>query len=209
MVTSRRRRPVTGFTFVEVLAVTAVLGGLVGTLLLMLLMGRTSYDSAEASIQVQQEARRALDAVGRELREAGQVNNNVSIGEPGVQQLDFQVSRGYDSAGCGGVCWGTNEPGLPDGWLHYVVDAADARNIRMMRCATAGRLDAMPAGWAGCRVVANALSGAVADTAFTYDDAARLVTLRVQARLVSTRLAGGSAAASPAPLVSRVSLRNP
>jgi type II secretory pathway pseudopilin PulG len=208
---SRRiaRRPGRGgFNLVETLVVVVTLMGLVGVLFLSLTMSRTSYVSADTSVQLQQEARRALDNMVKELREAGRVNNGASIAAPGVQRLDFQIATGYDAVACGGVCWGTDDTAFPSGWLHYVLDTADPQNVRFMRCATANRLDPMPAGFAGCRVLTSRIDASLANTAFTYDHPALTVAIRLQAVITSQALGGGSMALSPTPLTTRIRLRN-
>jgi prepilin-type N-terminal cleavage/methylation domain-containing protein len=202
------RRAAHGFTIMEMLVALAMLGTLVGVLLGSLLIGRGSYTSADAYVQVQQAARQAFDNMARELHGAGFVNNNVAIIEPGVQQLDFQVIRSYDAVACGGICWGTDDGALPTGWVHYVLDTANAQNVRLMRCVTANRTDPMPAGFAGCRVLANNVNGTLANTAFVYDHANRTVTLRLQTIITSTQLTGGSMPVAPPALTTQIRLRN-
>ena len=208
MATVDRRR--VGFTLVEILLVLALFSGLLAALMASLLVSRTSYVSADAFVQVQQEARRAFDAMVKELREAGNVNNNQTTLLP-VQQLDFQVARGYNlppPCPAGAVCWGTDDPAFPTGWAHYVLDAATLPAPRLMRCVTAGRPDPMPANFVGCRVLANHVSAALANSSFTYDHGNRIVTVRLQATLTSQQLPGGSVSTTPAPLMTQVRLRN-
>lgn len=193
-------------TVFEVMLAAVIFGGISAILMGLLLIGRTSYVSADASLQVQQEARRAFDAIVKELHGAGQVNNSVTIPEPGVQRLDFQIIRDYDTAACGGICWGTDDTILPNGWVHYVVDTADPQNVRLMRCITANRLDAIPVGFAGCRVLANRVNQA--NSFFSYDNGSGTVTVRLQIAIVSTQLPGGGMSLSPTALVTRVRLRN-
>jgi type II secretory pathway pseudopilin PulG len=203
--TSSRAR---GLTLTELLVVITLLTTVVGALLVSLLVSQASHFSAEAYVQVQQEVRRAFDHMVKELREAGRVNNGVAIASPGVQRLDFQVIQGYDAVACGGICWGTDDAAFPTGWIHYVVDATDPQHVRLMRCATASRLDAMPAGFAGCRVLANSVNADLAQSAFTYDAANGIVTLKIQTVVVSQQLPGGSLSSTPAPVTTRVRLRN-
>lgn len=205
---SKFQSPPQGFTFVELLVVIVIIGGILGVLLQSLLVGHTSYVSSQAYVRVQYEARRAFDNMVKELREAGQVNNNVSIPAPGVQRLDFQINEGYDVVVCGGICWGTDDATLPTGWIHYVLDTADPQNARLMRCVTANRLDPMPANFVGCRVLANNVDPTLANTSLTYDHANRVVTITLQISIASQQLPGGSMGAAPSPLVWRVTLRN-
>ena len=202
------RAPRRGLTLTELLVVVTLLTTVVGTLLISLLVGQASHFSAEAYVQVQQEVRRAFDHMVKELREAGRVNNDVAIAEPGAQRLDFQIVQGYDAVACGGICWGTDDAAFPTGWIHYVVDATDPQHARLMRCATASRLDAMPTGFVGCRVLANSVNADPAQSAFTYDAANGIITLKIQTAVVSGQLPGGSLRSTPVPVTTRVSLRN-
>ena len=205
---TRARRDSRGFTLLEVLVVLVLIGVLVGVLMVSSTVGWGTYSSSDAAVQVQQAARQAFDAMTKELHGAGLVNDNVAIAEPGVQRLDFQITRGYDSVACGGICWGTDDAALPSGWVHYVLDAADAQNVRLLRCVTAGRLDAMPGGFAGCRVLANDVNGNLANTAFVYDHANRTILIRLQTLVTSSQLAGGTVTSAPIALTTQVRLRN-
>lgn len=196
-----------GFTLMEVMVVLVIFSVVLGVLLLSFLVSKNTYISSDAYVQIQQEARRAFDSAVKELHQAGQVNNSVAIAAPGVQRLDFQIVRDYDVVACGGNCWGTDDAALPGGWVHYVLDTADAQNARLMRCVTANRLDPMPANFAGCRVLANHLNPALASTAFTYNHANRIVTITLQPVIISAHLAGGSLTTA-SPLMTRVRLRN-
>ena len=70
-----------------------ILALVIGALLVTFLSGQSSYLSMDASIQVQEETRRAFDTMVRELREAGQVLSCVS---PSCQTLDFKLALGYN-----------------------------------------------------------------------------------------------------------------
>ena len=188
-----------GLALLELLVVGAAFSLILAALFSSLVVGRNAYLSAEALVQVQEESRRAFQVVTQELRKAGNVNR------PGAQRLDFQIARDYDTA-CGGICWGTESGVLPNGWIHYVVDAAGAR---LMRCLSANRDDLMPANFAGCRVLANNVSAALADTAFTYDPTTRVVTVNLQTVITSPQLPSGSMRLAPGTLSARVRLRNP
>ena len=199
-----------GFTLMEVLVTVVIFGVVLGVLLVSFLVSKNTYVSSDAYVRIQQEARRAFDSMVKELHQAGQVNNSVAIAAPGVQRLDFQIVRAYDAVACAatnGNCWGTDDAALPNGWLHYVLDTADANNARFMRCVTANRLDPMPGGFAGCRVLANSLNPALASTAFTYDHGNRMVTVMLQPTIISSQLVGGSLTTAN-PLTTRVRLRN-
>lgn len=194
-----------GWTLTELLVSLVIFGVLMAVLLLSLSANRAAYQSAEAYIRVQEEARRALEPMVKELHGAGHVNNDVSIALPGVQRLDFQIVRSYDQTACGGICWGTENASYQTGWVHYVVDAASQQ---LLRCTTANRLDPMPANYAGCRVLANAVATNLASTGFTYDHAARTVTIQLLTAITDQQLPGGQMQVAPTPLVIRVPLRN-
>jgi len=199
-------------TLVEVLVVSALFGIIAATLLTGFLTGRNSYLSADAYIHVQQQARQAFDIMTKELRNAGKVNNNISILAPGVQRLDFQIDQGYDTTACGGICWGdgTTPPGR---WIHYELQVP---NVRLVRYTTAAQLDPMPdpACGVGCRVLANNVNTNLAATSFRYDDTNKTVTCLLQILMTSPQLPGGSmstggSGANPLPLRTQIQLRNP
>ena len=196
-----------GFTLMEVLVTVVIFGIVLGVLLVSFLVSKNTYVSSDAYVRIQQEARRAFDSMVKELHQAGQVNNSVAIATPGVQRLDFQIVRTYDVVACGGNCWGTDDATLPNGWVHYVLDTADANNARFMRCVTANRLDPMPADFAGCRVLANHLNSVLANTNFTYNHPLRTVTIALRPVLVSPHLPEGSLTTT-SPLITRIRLRN-
>ena len=81
-----------GFTLTEILIVAALLLILGVGLLTVFLNGQTSYLSADAYVQVQQESRKAFDNAVQELRSAG----NVSLSAD-AKQLHFQIARGYNT----------------------------------------------------------------------------------------------------------------
>jgi Tfp pilus assembly protein PilW len=174
------------------------------------MMSRLSYLTTDTELYVQQEGRKALDIMAAELRVAGNVNDNASIVSPGAQRLDFQLDRGYDVAVCGGVCWGTDDPAFPTGWVHYVVDTVTtAPNGRLRRCTTANQLDPMPVNFVGCRVMANNVSPTLAMTTFLYDHPTRTVTATLQVTVTSRQVAGGTLTTGALPLRVQIRLRNP
>ena len=197
-----------GFTLTEMLLVTMLMGMLGAALAVSLLVSRNSYASSDAFLGVQYEARRALDATLRELREAGQIAPIVN--QP---RVDFQLARGFGlPAPCppNAVCWGTENPVFPTGWIHYVVDGVtDPTNPRLVRCVSPNQADIIPAdvpgGFAACRVLANHV-GAFSAT-FT-GGSARSVTLAMGVVRTSPNLPGGTMSTLPALLRTRVRLRN-
>lgn len=197
-----------GVTLLELIVVMVIFGLLATALLISFLNGRRAYATSEASLQLQQETRLAMSRMVKDLHEAGHVNNDVSVAAPGAQRLDFQIVRDYDAALCGGICWGSDDPLRPDGWIHYALDASNPQNVRLMRCITMNRLDVLPATFAGCRMLASRVNAIVANTAFLYDQPTRTVTLRLLTSRASGQFSGGTVSVHPTPLVTQVKLRN-
>ena len=75
MLSSVRSR---GFTLIEMLVSIGIAGTLAAALIVSLLIGRETYLSSSASIDVQQEARRAFQTMVQELRESGANPANVA-----------------------------------------------------------------------------------------------------------------------------------
>ena len=204
-----------GFTLVELLVVIVLFSVLGGALLTTLLTGQTSYFSAEASLQVQQEARRAFDAMVRELHEAGPVSgaaqlisttNDVPTGS-GLHQLNFQIARGYNvPVDCpNAICWGS-EVQVND-WVHYAVvvnNGLPANNNRqLVRCVNASTTTAIASG-VGCRVLANNVQSA--DFSYPADGDTGVVKVTLQTQVNSSALPQGSQQTKS--LTTRVRLRN-
>ena len=199
-----------GFTLVETLMVTTLFLIIAGGLLTMLLSGQTSYLSADAALQVQEEARRAYDVMIRELREAGA--SNLATWQPttpdvppgsGFKQLNFQIARGYNGVGCTNtICWGSENANGE--WIHYaVVDnptLPDANDLQLVRCVDANATTAITDG-TNCRVLANDIQSV------TFAYAGGAVTVNLQAQYQDPRLPGNGQASTQL-LSSRVKLRN-
>ena len=81
-----------GFTLVEMLIVAVIFGGILLALFISFMIGQGTYLSSNVYIQVQEEARRALDAVGRELREADPATLVPTVGPP--DRLQFKIALG-------------------------------------------------------------------------------------------------------------------
>lgn len=181
-----RRR---AFTFIELLIAVAVFVVIGAVLMISLVISKRSFMSADASIQVQEQVRKAYDTMVRELREAGHVNANLA-------RLDFQVAQSYDTTNCGGICWGD---GATTGrWVHYLVS-----NSKLYRCPSAGQNDAI-ADFTTCAFLATNVQNFSA----SYDETNRAVTLSLETKISSAQLAGGSMGIAPAPLTTYVKLRN-
>ena len=187
-----------GFTFIELLIAAAIFVVIGAVLMVSLVISKRSFMSADASIQVQEQARKAYDIMTKELRQAGNVNNN----QPAVNvpRLDFQVVQSYDTDappdGCSGICWGD---GATQGrWVHYLVS-----NSKLYRCPSAGQNDAI-ANFTTCTVLALNVQNFSAN----YSDTNRTVTLSLETKISSAQLAGGSMGIAPAPLTTYIKLRN-
>jgi Tfp pilus assembly protein PilW len=189
---------------------------LVAGLLTTFLTGRTSYLSADAYIQVQQEGRRAFDTMVRELRESGQVTVTAD-GVNGSSRLHFQIARGYNTEagapplGCTvppSICWGSDT--TTGEWVHYSLIGA-AGNTRQLIRYRGVQGAAPPASCTAandCRVLANYIRHPNEDNTalFLYDAATQTVTVNLQTELLNPVLPTGRIT-SPL-LTSRVRLRN-
>ena len=199
-----------GFTLTELLVVIVLFATLGAVLLTVLLNGQTAYFSGDASLQVQQEARKAFDIMIRELREAGppalmSTTPNVPVGTA-LRQLNFQIAREYNNpVSCpNAICWGS-EVQVGD-WIHYAVVVNNAlpanNNQQLVRCVNQG-VNAAIADGAGCRVLANNVQ--TAD--FVYPAGiAGVVQVTLQVRYNNPKLPQGSQATNA--LTTLVRLRN-
>ena len=204
-----------GFTLAELLIVSMILLVLGAGLLTAFLSGQASYLSADASIQVQQEARRAFDSAVRELREAGGPPGAMTPSGVNTQQLDFQTALGYnyiDALGkpcpaanqVNGVCYGAKDltGALHQGWkVRYRIDTAQRQFVRETRNG-ATLFDT--------RVLANYVDTAIANSFLLWNGSK---TVTVSLRIVtpasqSSQLTGGSRSTGATPLTAQVRLRN-
>ena len=184
-----------GFTFMEVLVVSALLSVVLGVIMLTVLTGQRSYTSTEAFVQVQEEARRALDMMTQELH--GGVPGTIGLG---TNQITFQYVLGYNlTAPCplNDIC-----PGALDaqkvkqfGWSvrYRLVGTQLRREI----------LDPAQVPQLGTRVLANHVS----QVTFA-NPSSQVITIQLVVQRISGQLAGGSMAMNPAPLMTTVNLRN-
>lgn len=95
------RRPLKGFSLVELLTVIIIFALLLVAIFAVLAAGRRSWQIGSAQIQVQQEARRAMDSMIQELRGASAidpstfvngVSNDVIRFTAGGQNLEFSLN---------------------------------------------------------------------------------------------------------------------
>ena len=194
----------------EVIVVTAIFVVIGAALLVSFMTGRTSYLQGEESVHVQQEARRAFDAMTNELYEAGHIRQLLSGGGAGAANQPFtgaigiasRIAQGYNLAECpNAICWGD---GLTTNrWLQYRMRPG---TNQLVRCSTANPGDN---DFTNCRVLANDVQSFSADYAQADGTPpTRTVTLRLRVQRTSAQLPGGSVASGPTPLVGQVELRN-
>ncbi|MDP3722825.1 MAG: hypothetical protein Q8R91_04935 [Candidatus Omnitrophota bacterium] len=187
-----------GFTLVELMVVSVIFVIIGMGLLTTFVTGWTSFFSADAYIQVQQEARRAFDAMVRELREAGQITAAGS-------QLDFQVALGYNQpppCPAGAICWGArDENGVSRASWKLRYRVAGTQLIREI-------VDSGNMVQPGTRILANFIDGA--NTSFSWNPANRTVTMQLQAQyLNSQNRALPGAGQRTGVWTTRVGVRNP
>ncbi len=197
-----------GFTLIEILVVLALSTIIGSALYVSFLIGRQSYLSADSYVQVQQEARRAIDVMDRELR-AAQGTALVFTNNPAT--IRFPIALGYNlAAPCpvDSICWGArdvNGANQQGWWIRYRVDTTDPNNAQLIR----DILGPAPGlALQGTRVLANNIDPNAANTNLAFDNVNGVVTINVQARINSSQLPGGSTSVAPNQLTTRVKLRN-
>ena len=193
------RRRCAGFTLTELLIVGAVMSVVLGGMLVTLINGQASYLFLETSVQVQEEARRAFDAMVREIREAGHatVANGV---------LDFQTPLGYNLTlnGCEAskICWGAldgaNQP--QPGWhVRYYAELSEGRT-QLVREVLNGETSQLK------RVLTTLVDGSAASPLFAVSG--DVITVNLQLKTPQNYLLPGGVQ-SFAPLTAKINLRNP
>lgn len=205
---SPRQSASRGFTITELLMTAAIFVAIGGTLAVSLLMNQRAFVTSEAYTYVQQQARRALDAMVKELREAGDIDSPTTAQDQdftNAARLNFRIARNYDATACGGICWGNDTTTL--GWVHYLLDTTDASRARLLRCQStaASGSDAAITDFSGCRTLSNDVQTFGVD----YVDSTKTVTIRLENRLASQQIATGGLSTTPSPLRTQVRLRNP
>ncbi len=182
-----------GLTVLELLLAIVIFLTLGGTLLMTFLTAQKLRASAEAFLQIHQEARRGISAMAADLRQAGGVTVT------GTQRLDFRLNLGYNRPGCPpGICWGAkdqNGVGQPGWSVRYRISGT-----QMLRELQDGAGALQP----GARVLVNGVGAGA--SAFGWDATNQVVTITLETRLQDPALPSGSQ--STGPLTRRVSLRN-
>ena len=145
---SSAKRNLWGFSLAELIIVAFLTVLVGGALIVVMISGPISLRSSDAYVLVQEEARKALNTMLQELRQAGPsttgADQNIQVNPGAVppnSRLDFQMAIGYDTANCGvgacgnaglvsgnsicsGVCWGdASDPTGPKkgNWVHFVL----------------------------------------------------------------------------------------
>ena len=196
---------VRAFSLIELLMVVGALGFVTGALALLFTSGHRSTLSADAYLEVQQEARRALDAMGKELRKADADNIVTELSGPGIDtpaggatQLNFRISRGYNVPGCpptNATCWGNETTN--GGWVHYLRNGTQLARCESMASGT------VITDFSACRVLANYAETFLVD----YVGSTRTVSLRLQVKHSSSLLP--NSAMDTGTLRTQARLRNP
>jgi hypothetical protein len=177
--------------------------GIVSIVFGISIMGYRSNVLGEAYVGVQADARRAMDQMVAELRQAGTVS--VLPGAPPNPPdniLEFQTNLGVGApCGAGVTCWGAvDQAGAPQaGWrIHYRRNAATNQILREI-------LDAGGISQPGTRVMVNNAT----QLTFTFNPPPlNSITAQLQIGWQTPDLPGGTLTASPTPLVFEVRLRN-
>ncbi|MBI2885279.1 MAG: hypothetical protein HYY15_03795 [Candidatus Omnitrophica bacterium] len=180
----------------ELFIAVAIFSGIIGAVFVSFLIGQRSFRSSEAFIQVQQEARRALDNMVKELREAG----GTITGPP--TELRFQVALGYNlppPCPVNDVCWGATDS-----------SGTDQPNWSIRYRLTGAQLRREVLDTAGATRASSVLGNDVSQLTFAYIGGnTQLVTIDLQVQQVSSQLPGGSMSTGTTPLRTQVRLRNP
>ena len=204
---SASSRGSSGFNLVETMIVAVLFLAIGAALLVMLLGGQMSFLSSAAALQAQEEARKALDNVVRDLRGAvnlscAQEAQRTTTNCPNAR-LNFQLVW-YDAA-LGTVDAGSGQ-GVDNLVIHYALVGT-----QLLRYLDAGYTGAtIGAGAcdpnAGCRVVANDVNSA----SFDWNAGTRMVTVTLETSVGNAALPGGAVAGAlrTGVLTTRVKLRH-
>lgn len=95
----KKMKKIPGFTLIEMMVVIAIFSMIMASIFGVLAIGRSSWYQGTTQIDTQQEARKAMDKIVRELRESG--SQKITIG---ASQVTFQISTGVDANGQ--IIWG-------------------------------------------------------------------------------------------------------
>lgn len=94
-----------GFSLIEVMVVIAVFSIIIASVFSIMTIGRNAWYQGGTAIDVQQEGRKAMDKMVRELRESGSQKQNLPTSSPyQANEVIFQISVGVDTDG--NIIWG-------------------------------------------------------------------------------------------------------
>ncbi|MBI4341105.1 MAG: prepilin-type N-terminal cleavage/methylation domain-containing protein [Candidatus Omnitrophica bacterium] len=207
-------QPQAGFTLPELLVVGVIMAVVLGAMLVTFMSGQTSYLAMDASIQIQEEARRAFDTMVREIRGGGSAAPRTVSGKPA---LDFRVALDYNLLGVAGcpadaVCWGAYDgSGVAhkDYWVEYRVETLGNGRAQLVREVLIGDSGSSPVGPL-TPPVTRVLSTLVDDTVTNaFDVSADVVTITLPFKSPRNALVPGSTSGQATTLASKVKLRNP
>lgn len=111
-----------GFTLIELMVVLTILLAIFGAVLISFLVGRRSQVAGDAYVQVQQEARRAVDEMIKELHQSS--SDRLILVD--ADTVIFQVPNDNDEPQDGSVMtggtleWGA--PGVANGCIQYTLN---------------------------------------------------------------------------------------
>ncbi len=206
----RNRSALRGFTLIEILMVSVIMAVILGAILVTFVSGQASYMSMDSSIQVQEEARRAFDAMVREIREAGSVTPTTTVN--GKPALDFQVALGYNLTltGCNpnAICWGAVDGTgqlKPNYRMQYRLETIATGRAQLVReVLDAGGAPLSPA---MKRVLSTLVFDPPPNPPFAVSGG--VVTIALPFKAPQNPLVPGSISAQPVTLTTQVELRNP
>lgn len=98
-----------GFSLVEVLIASAVLAILVSAVLGIMVVGLQTFNSGNAITVIQNQARRIMDSIAKEIQPAGLSTISPTppaLGSAGTHTITFQPCTGYDGASDPPQQWG-------------------------------------------------------------------------------------------------------
>lgn len=109
----RKERFLTGFTLVEIMIVFAIFSIIGAAIFATLTMGRKSWHTGDVQVEMQQEVRKAMNSMVKELRQSGPA---VIVGVPAdgapYSAITFQIPEDTDNDGdvidgSGNIEWGS------------------------------------------------------------------------------------------------------
>jgi prepilin-type N-terminal cleavage/methylation domain-containing protein len=97
--TKKYRMSLKGFSLVEIIVVLFIFLLILGAIFGLMSVGRKSWYIGNTQVQVQQEARRAVEKMAKELRQSATSKVDISADDLWHNTVTFQVAQGLDGAG--------------------------------------------------------------------------------------------------------------